>query len=65
MLATGFFNVPEPQNEPVLSYAPGTRERDELKKQIREYRENYTEIPMFIGGKEITTGEHDRDSSAS
>jgi 1-pyrroline-5-carboxylate dehydrogenase len=56
MLATGFFNVPDPQNEPVLSYAPGTRERDELKKQIREYRENVMEIPMFIGGKEVTTG---------
>jgi 1-pyrroline-5-carboxylate dehydrogenase len=56
MLATGFFNVPDPQNEPVLSYAPGTRERDELKKQIREYRDNVTEIPMFIGGKEIQTG---------
>jgi len=56
MLATGFFNVPDPQNEPVLSYAPGTRERDELKKQIREYRENVTEIPMFIGGKDIRSG---------
>jgi 1-pyrroline-5-carboxylate dehydrogenase len=57
MLATGFFNVPDPQNEQVLSYAPGTRERDELKKQIREYRENQTEIPMFIGGKEVRTGD--------
>jgi 1-pyrroline-5-carboxylate dehydrogenase len=56
MLATGFFNVPEPQNEPVLSYAPGTRERDELKKQLREYRENPMEIPMYIGGKDIKTG---------
>jgi len=57
MLATGFFNVPDPQNELILSYAPGTRERDELKKQIREYRENLTDIPMFIGGKEIRTGD--------
>jgi 1-pyrroline-5-carboxylate dehydrogenase len=57
MLGTGFFNVPEPHNEPVLSYAPGTRERDELKKQIREFRENVTEIPMFIGGHEVKTSE--------
>jgi 1-pyrroline-5-carboxylate dehydrogenase len=57
MLATGFFNVPDPQNEPVLSYAPGTREREELKKQIREYRENEMDIPMFIDGKDVTTGE--------
>ena len=56
MLAAGFYNVPEAHNEPVLSYAPGTRERDELKKQIWEYRENQTDIPMFIGGREIRTG---------
>jgi 1-pyrroline-5-carboxylate dehydrogenase len=57
MLATGFFNVPDPQNETILSYVPGSRERDELKKQIREYRENQTDIPMFIGGKEVSTGD--------
>ena len=56
MLATGFFNVPDPQNEPVLSYTPGTRERDELKKLILHCRENPVEIPMFIGGKEVRTG---------
>ncbi len=56
MPASGFFNVPEPHNEPVLSYAPGTREREELKKQLREFRENPIEIPMFIDGKEVTTG---------
>ena len=57
MLTPGFFNVPEPQNEPILSYAPGTRERDELKKLIWDSRNNPVEIPMFIGGKEITTGQ--------
>ena len=55
MLASGFFNVPDPHNEPVLTYAPGTREREELKKQLRDYRENPVEIPMFIGGKEVRT----------
>jgi 1-pyrroline-5-carboxylate dehydrogenase len=57
MLASGFFNVPEPHNEPILSYAPGTRERAELKKQIREYREHPIEIPMYIGGKNVETGQ--------
>jgi len=56
MLNAGFYNVPEPRNEPVLSYAPGTIERDELKKLIWEYRENKVDIPMYIGGKEIRTG---------
>ncbi len=48
--------MPEPQNEPVLSYAPGTRERDELKKLILECRSMKIDIPMFIGGREVTTG---------
>ena len=26
----GIFHIPEPKNEPVLTYAPGTRERAEL-----------------------------------
>jgi 1-pyrroline-5-carboxylate dehydrogenase len=55
MPASGFFNVPDPRNEPVLTYAPGTREREDLKKQLRDYRENPIEIPMFIGGKEVKT----------
>lgn len=57
MLSTGFFNVPDPRNETVLSYAPGTRERDELKKQLLEYKQNPIDIPMVIDGKEVRTGE--------
>lgn len=56
MPASGFFNVPDPHNEPILSYAPGTREREELKKQLRDYRENPVDIPMFIGGKDVYSG---------
>ena len=51
----GFFNVPVAKNEPVLSYAPGTKERAELKKQIAEFRSMEMDIPMFIGGKEVRT----------
>jgi 1-pyrroline-5-carboxylate dehydrogenase len=56
MPTSGFFNVPDPHNEPVLSYAPGTREREELKKQLRDYRENPVEIPMYVGGKDLRSG---------
>ena len=52
----GFFNVPVAKNEPVLSYAPGTKERAELKKQLAEFRSVETDIPMFIGGEEVRTG---------
>ncbi|MFO7658776.1 MAG: L-glutamate gamma-semialdehyde dehydrogenase [Bacteroidales bacterium] len=55
-MATGFFHVPLPKNEPVLNYAPGTPERVKLKKAISEMLSNEVEIPMFIGGKEVKTG---------
>ncbi len=48
--------VPTPQNEPVLSYAPGAPERKELKDKIEELRAQVIDIPLFIGGKEIRTG---------
>jgi len=32
-------NVPDPKNEPIKTYAPGTPERDELKKQIEAQRD--------------------------
>jgi 1-pyrroline-5-carboxylate dehydrogenase len=50
-------NVPEPRNEPIKTYAPGTPERDELKKQVEAQRAGQFEIPLFIGGEEITSGD--------
>lgn len=52
----GFFTVPEPQNEVVKSYAPGSPERAELQAQLAEYRSMEMDIPMYIGGKEVRTG---------
>ena len=48
--------MPAPINEPVLSYAPGTRERAELKQTLKEMAGRPIEIPVVIGGKEIRTG---------
>ncbi|MDR2926963.1 MAG: L-glutamate gamma-semialdehyde dehydrogenase [Cytophagaceae bacterium] len=52
----GIFNVPAAKNEPVLSYAPGSKERAALKKQLAEFRSTEMDIPMFIGGEEVRTG---------
>ena len=52
----GFFNVPQPVNEPILNYAPGSKERALLKEAIAEARSKETDIPMYIGGKEIRSG---------
>jgi 1-pyrroline-5-carboxylate dehydrogenase len=54
-MATGFFKVPVPKNEPVLSYAPGTPEREELQAAISEARSKELDAPMIIGGQEIRT----------
>ena len=52
----GIFNVPPAVNEPIKSYAPGSPERAELKKMLEELRSQELDIPMFIGGEEIRTG---------
>ncbi len=52
----GFYNVPHPKNEPVLSYAPGSKERAALKKAIDEARAQQLDIPMYIGGEEVRSG---------
>ncbi|MEI6680503.1 MAG: L-glutamate gamma-semialdehyde dehydrogenase [Mariniphaga sp.] len=54
-MSKGFFNVPIPKNEPVKSYLPGSSERKELKSMIAELRSKVIELPMYIGGKEITS----------
>jgi 1-pyrroline-5-carboxylate dehydrogenase len=54
---SGFYQVPKAINEPVLNYAPGSDEKKNLKKALEEFHSKIIEIPMFIGGKEIKTGE--------
>ncbi len=54
-MSKGFFTVPVPTNEPVYTYAVGTKERKLLKAAIDEARSKQIDIPMYIGGKEITT----------
>lgn len=55
-MANGNYRVPQAVNEPVLNYAPGSRERAELKKAIETARSSVKDVPMYIGGKEVRTG---------
>ena len=48
--------IPTPINEPVFPYAPGSRERGELKQALKDLSGRQIEIPVVIGGKEIRTG---------
>jgi len=55
-MSIGYFNYPAPHNEPVLSYAPGTKERESLKNALKELKSTTHDIPMFIGSQEVRTG---------
>ena len=55
-MANGFFKVPFPKNEPVLNYTPGSPERAALHKELAEARDRVLDIPMYIGGEEIRSG---------
>lgn len=48
--------APEPRNETVLEYAPGSEERRFLKTVLEEMSGTRIEIPVVIGGREIWTG---------
>ncbi|POY35038.1 1-pyrroline-5-carboxylate dehydrogenase [Solitalea longa] len=49
----GFFKTPKPYNEPVLTYAPGTTERNALKAALADARSKQLDIPMYIGGEKV------------
>ena len=53
----GLFHIREPRNEPVLTYAPGSQERAELKAELSRMLRNPVEVPCIIGGREISTGD--------
>jgi 1-pyrroline-5-carboxylate dehydrogenase len=55
-MMSGIARVPSPRNEPVLTYAPGSPERAELKAALAAMAGNAIEVPVIIGGREIRTG---------
>ena len=49
--------VPLPENDPNLSYRPGSPERAELKARLAAMAGEVIDIPIIIGGREIRTGD--------
>ncbi|RLB63573.1 MAG: 1-pyrroline-5-carboxylate dehydrogenase [Deltaproteobacteria bacterium] len=49
-------NVPQPLNEAVKGYLPGSPEKLELKQQLKKMAGEEIEIPLIIGGQSVTTG---------
>ena len=54
-MSKGIYNVPYPINETVLSYGPGTPEREELKAKYKEMFNSTIDVPMYIGSEEVRT----------
>lgn len=54
-MSRGMYTVPRAYNEPIKEYRPGSVERKELKATIAEMRSKVTDVPMFIGGREVRT----------
>ena len=52
----GDFYYPMPVNEPVLNYAPGSKEKLALKKVLKKLKLEKVDVPMYIGSKEVRTG---------
>ncbi|TMJ95787.1 MAG: L-glutamate gamma-semialdehyde dehydrogenase [Actinobacteria bacterium] len=68
MSAPGIFRPPQPYNEPIHEHAPGSPERERLLRRLNEMQGERIEIPLVIGGEDVTTGRtreavmpHDKD----
>ena len=57
MSTPGIFRPPKPVNEPVKDYAPGSPEREELRRRLDQMQGERIEAPLVIGGEDVTTGD--------
>jgi 1-pyrroline-5-carboxylate dehydrogenase len=55
-MSNGFFKVPKAVNEPVNSYAPGTKAHKDLIATYDKMFNEKVDIPFYIGGEEYRTG---------
>ena len=55
-MGNAYFQVPPAVNEPVKSYAPGSEEREAVLKQYKAYFDGSADIPMWIDGQDVRTG---------
>lgn len=54
-MSNGIFKIPTPKNEPGNSYAPGTKERETLKAELKRQSGTVIDIPVIINGQNIKT----------
>ena len=51
------FRPPSAVNEPILGFEPSSPERARLQLRLERMRNERPELPLVIGGKDVTTGE--------
>ena len=56
-MSQGIMRIDLPENEPILPYTKGSRERTELIAELARQRSEVLDIPLIIGGKEVRTGD--------
>jgi 1-pyrroline-5-carboxylate dehydrogenase len=56
-MGKGFFEVPIAVNDTIKDYAPGSSERKEVLDTYKKMYNNSVEIPLYINGEEIKTGD--------
>jgi 1-pyrroline-5-carboxylate dehydrogenase len=56
-MTDAIFTVPQPINEPIWNYAPGSPEKISLKKALAEAKSQQKDVPMYIGGKHVFSEE--------
>ena len=49
--------TPPPVNDPIRDYAPGSPERRSLVQRLNDLKSQQVDIPAFIGGEEVRTGD--------
>jgi len=55
-VSNAYFMIEKPENEGILAYREGSREKTEVKEKLQELKREVTEIPVIVGGEEIKTG---------
>lgn len=56
-MGKGFFKVPIASNEPVKDYAPGSPGREEVLATYKKMYAERIEVPLYINGKDVKTGD--------
>lgn len=56
-MGKGFFEVPIAVNDPIKEYAPGSPERKEIKETYKKMYNSTVDVPLYINGEDIKTGD--------